>query len=78
MVEKHREMLSKNGKFAENRKSQNLAWMHDFIKQSLEQNFYTNHNVSIKTKDVQQAVSEGKKLPIHAALELLEVFYNTK
>lgn len=78
LVEKHREMLSKNGKFAENRKSQNLAWMHDFIKQSLEQNFYTNHNVSIKTKDVQQAVSEGKKLPIHAALELLEVFYNTK
>ena len=78
LVEKHREMLSKNGKFVENRKIQNLAWMHDFIKQSLEQNFYTNHNVSIKTKDVQQAVIEGKKLPIHAALELLEVFYNTK
>ena len=78
LVEKHREMLSKNGKFVENRKSQNLAWMHDFIKQSLEQNFYTNHNVSIKTKEVQQAVIEGKKLPIYAALELLEVFYNNK
>jgi LAO/AO transport system kinase len=75
LVEKHREMLSKNGKFAENRQNQNLAWMHDFIKQSLEQNFYTNQSVSTKINDIQKAVSEGKKLPIHAGLELLEVFY---
>ena len=75
LVEKHREMLSKNGKFAENRKNQNLAWMHDFIKQSLEQNFFTNQNVSTKMKDLQKSVNEGKKLPIHAGLELLEIFY---
>jgi Na+-transporting NADH:ubiquinone oxidoreductase subunit NqrF len=49
--------------------------MHDFIKQSLEQNFYTNQNVSTKIKDIQNAVSEGKKLPIHAGLELLSIFY---
>ena len=78
LVEKHREMLSKNGKFVENRERQNLSWMNDFIKQTLEQNFYTNHNVSIKTKEIQKAVSEGKKLPIHAALELLEIFYTNK
>jgi LAO/AO transport system kinase len=78
MVEKHREMLSKNGKFVENRQSQNLVWMHDFIKQSLEQNFYTNHNVSSTIKDIQKAVSEGKKLPIQAGLELLSIFYNNK
>ena len=78
LVEKHREMLTKNGKFVENRQNQNLAWMHDFIKQSLEQNFYTNSNVSTKIKDIQKVVSEGKKLPIHAGLELLEVFYNKK
>jgi LAO/AO transport system kinase len=78
LVEKHREMLTKNGKFAENRQNQNLAWMHDFIKLSLEQNFYTNQNVSTKIKDIQKAVSEGKILPIHAGLELLEVFYHNK
>ena len=78
LVEKHREMLSKNGKFVENRQKQNLAWMHDFIRHSLEQNFYTNQNVSTKIKDIQKAVSEGKKLPIHAGFELLEVFYNKK
>ena len=75
LVEKHREMLSKNGKFVENRQNQNLSWMHDFIKQSLEQNFYTNQNVSTKIKDIQKSVSEGKKLPINAGLELLELFY---
>ena len=75
LVEKHREMLSRNGKFAENRQNQNLTWMHDFIKQSLEQNFYTNQNVSTKIKDIQKSVSEGQKLPIHAGLELLDVFY---
>jgi LAO/AO transport system kinase len=78
MVEKHREMLRNNGKFVENRQNQNLVWMHDFIKQSLEQNFYTNHNVSSTIKDIQNAVSEGKKLPIQAGLELLSIFYNNK
>jgi LAO/AO transport system kinase len=78
MVEKHREMLRNNGKFVENRQNQNLVWMHDFIKQSLEQNFYTNHNVSSTIKDIQKAVSEGKKLPIQAGLELLSIFYNNK
>jgi LAO/AO transport system kinase len=78
MVEKHREMLRNNGKFVENRQNQNLVWMHDFIKQSLEQNFYTNHNVSSTIKDIQNAVIEGKKLPIQAGLELLSIFYNNK
>jgi LAO/AO transport system kinase len=78
MVEKHREMLSKNGKFVENRQKQNLVWMHDFIRQSLEQNFYTNHNVSSIINDIQESVSQNKKMPIQAALELLEHFYNNK
>lgn len=77
LVEKHREILTKSGKFAENRQQQNLTWMHDFIKQSLEENFYRNHNVSTKTKEVQKAVSEGKKPPIKAALELLDIFYKS-
>ncbi len=75
MVENHREMLSKNGKFVENRQNQNLVWMHDFIRQSLEQNFYNNHNVSTTIKDIQKAVIENKKLPIRAGLELLDIFY---
>jgi LAO/AO transport system kinase len=75
LVEKHRTVLSKNGKFTENRQQQNLAWMHDFIKQSLEEKFYQNPQITTQIKTIQKAVSEGKKLPIHAAIELLDTFY---
>ncbi|MDZ7897287.1 MAG: methylmalonyl Co-A mutase-associated GTPase MeaB [Arcicella sp.] len=75
LVEKHRTVLSKNSKFAENRQQQNLAWMHDFIRQSLEEKFYQNPQITTKIHFIQKAVSEGKKLPIHAANELLDTFY---
>ena len=75
LVEKHRTLLSKNGKFAENRQQQNLAWMHDFIRQSLEEKFYQNPQITTQIHSINKAVSEGKKLPIHAALELLDTFY---
>ena len=75
LVEKHRDLLAKNGKFAENRQAQNLAWMHDFIRQSLEEKFYQNSQITTKINTIQKAVSEGKQLPIHAALELLDTFY---
>jgi LAO/AO transport system kinase len=76
LVEKNRTLLSKNGKFAENRQQQNLAWMHDFIRQSLEEKFYQNPQIITKINSINKAVSEGKKLPIHAALELLDTFYH--
>jgi LAO/AO transport system kinase len=76
LIEKHRTLLSKNGKFAENRQQQNLAWMHDFIRQSLEEKFYQNPEITSQINSIQKAVSEGKKLPIHAALELLDTFYH--
>jgi LAO/AO transport system kinase len=75
LVEKHRTILSKNGKFTENRQQQNLAWMHDFIRQSLEEKFYQNPHIITQINAVQSSVSEGKKLPIHAANELLNIFY---
>ncbi len=76
MVEKHRDLLAKNGKFAENRQQQNLAWMHDFIRQSLEEKFYQNPQITTQINFINNAVSEGKKLPINAALELLDTFYH--
>ena len=75
LVEKHRDLLTNNGKFAENRQAQNLAWMHDFIRQSLEEKFYQNSQITTKINTIQKAVSEGKKLPMHAAMELLDTFY---
>jgi LAO/AO transport system kinase len=75
LVEKHRMLLSENGKFEENRQQQNLAWMHDFIRQSLEEKFYQNPQIITQINVIQSSVSEGKKLPLHAANELLNIFY---
>ena len=70
----HRELLQQNGYFFINRKQQNLAWMHDFIKQTLEERFYQNPQIQQELSSVESAVTEGQKLPIKAALELLKLF----
>jgi LAO/AO transport system kinase len=70
----HRELLQQNGYFFNNRKQQNLAWMHDFIKQTLEERFYQNPQIQQELSSVESAVTEGQKLPIKAALELLRLF----
>ncbi|MEA5428876.1 methylmalonyl Co-A mutase-associated GTPase MeaB [Arcicella lustrica] len=76
-IEKHRLLFTEKGFFQQKRSEQNLAWMYDFIKQSLEEKFYQHPNVSHHLKDIQQEVSEGKKLPINAAIEMLNLFYQT-
>ncbi|MET3129091.1 LAO/AO transport system kinase [Arcicella rosea] len=76
-IEKHRLLFTENGFFQQKRSEQNLAWMYDFIKQSLEEKFYQHPSVSLHLKNIQQEVSEGKKLPINAAIEMLNLFYQT-
>lgn len=73
-VVRHRELLQNNGHFISNRQQQNLAWMHDFIKQTLEERFYQNTQVANQLPLIEQDVVAGQKLPIKAALELLAVF----
>lgn len=77
-IEKHRELLMGNGYFQQKRSQQNLEWMYNFIKKSLEEKFYEHPSVDLYRKDIQQEVSEGKKLPINAAMELLNLFYQNK
>ena len=76
-IEKHRLLFTEKGFFQQKRSEQNLAWMYDFIKQSLEEKFYQHPSVSLHLKNIQQEVSEGKKLPINAAIEMLNLFYQT-
>ncbi len=70
----HREILQKNGFFYQKRQNQNLAWMHEFIKQTLEERFYTNPSIVQHLPNLEQAVMNGEQLPIHAAFTLLQLF----
>jgi len=68
----------KNGYFEKNRKEQNLEWMHDHIRQTLEDQFYENVAMKKEIKYAEKSVSGGKELPVTAAEHLLHSFFNTK
>jgi LAO/AO transport system kinase len=71
LIQKHQQQLTENGFFQQNRKRQTLDWMFQFIRQTLEENFYQNPQVSTKLDAVKQAVESGKIMPIQGAMELL-------
>lgn len=76
-IQKHRIVLTENDHFYQKRSEQNLNWMHEFITQALSEKFYQHPQVNIYLNSIQQDVSKGKKLPISAAIEMLNLFYQS-
>jgi len=74
MVNNYQEITLKNGFWEKNRQRQNLDWMHDYIRQTLETMFYEKSAVRKKMAVMEEAVSNGKELPIVAAEVLLNLF----
>ncbi|MCF2520106.1 methylmalonyl Co-A mutase-associated GTPase MeaB [Dyadobacter sp. CY351] len=67
-----------NGFFDQNRQNQNLNWMHDLIRQSLENQFFSDAAVKAKLTSLEEAVRDGRELPDSAAEDLLRTFRNVK
>ena len=67
-----------NGYFVKNRQSQNIDWMHERIRQTLEHEFYHNQKVKRSLATVEKLVKEEKELPSVAAERLLELFFFEK
>ncbi|SEJ11864.1 methylmalonyl-CoA mutase metallochaperone MeaB [Dyadobacter koreensis] len=78
LIEDYEKLTAHNGFFKRNRQSQNLEWMHDYIRQTLEDQFYENPTMKKSVKVIEKSVSEGKELPIAAAQKLLNAFLKTK
>ena len=74
MINNYQKITVKNGFWQKNRQRQNLDWMHDYIRQSLETMFYEKSAVKKKMAVMEEAVSNGKELPIVAAEVLLNLF----
>ena len=74
LVEKHQTLMHKNGHFVQNRQTQQLAWMHSYIRQTLEDRFYQHPDIQQLLPQLTQAVQQGEMLPIRAASELLRIF----
>ena len=78
MILAFQNITTSNGYLSKNRQLQNLDWMQDYIRQTLEDKFYEKFSVSKKLEILEKAVLDGSVLPISAAEELLEIFFNRK
>ncbi|WP_254412868.1 methylmalonyl Co-A mutase-associated GTPase MeaB [Dyadobacter diqingensis] len=78
LIRKYQETTLQNGYFDQNRRNQNLEWMHDHIRQTLEEQFYENSILKKAVKTTEKSVSEGRELPVAAAERLLEFFFKNR
>ncbi len=67
----HQTLLQEKNLHQNIRANQNLAWMHTYIRQSLEEQFYQHPLVLQQIGIIEEAVKLGKMLPIQAAMQLL-------
>ena len=74
LIQAFEKTTKENGFFDKNRQNQNLHWMHDRIRQSLEDRFYGSPDIIAKLKSLEKDVMEGKELPDLAADDLLRIF----
>ncbi|TDE09985.1 methylmalonyl Co-A mutase-associated GTPase MeaB [Dyadobacter psychrotolerans] len=64
-----------SGFLYKNRQSQNLEWMYEFIRQTLEMSFYGKPLVKKALRTVEKSVVSGSELPVKAAQDLLDLFF---
>ena len=74
-VEDFRARMHANGWLARKRREQAMAWMHDTIRQALQERFLTHPGVSTRMPELERQVSEGRVPALLAAQHLLETFF---
>jgi LAO/AO transport system kinase len=78
LIEEHQNWMKSSGFWKQKRENQNAAWMHDTIKQMLEENFYQHPKVKAQLAQIEAAVKNGEMPPLGGALHLLGVFSDDK
>jgi LAO/AO transport system kinase len=74
----YQQAIRNNGFLEQNRMNQNKDWMHEAVRHTLENSFYSAPSVRKKIKALEQAVAEGKELPFDAAEKLLSYFFKSR
>lgn len=75
LILEYQSTTQNNGFWHSNRNRQNLEWMHDHIRNKLEKVFYDSARVKKNISSAENAVLQGKELPISAAENLLNLFF---
>jgi LAO/AO transport system kinase len=76
LLGRYRQLTTQNGYFFRSRQAQNLGWMHDTIRQALEDSFYANPGIKSLLPGVEKAVEGGETSALVAARQLLERWQN--
>lgn len=73
-IAKYQNLTKENGFWQHKRQQQNLKWMHDTIKQQLEDRFYQNEAIKTELQNIATKVHDGEIHAVKAAFELLTVY----
>ena len=76
MIERFEVLTKENNFWKTNRQNQQLEWMHAYILQALESQFYGSTVIQTNISAVEQAVLNEQMLPTQAAQHLLQIFDN--
>lgn len=74
LIQTYQIQTTSSGYFLKNRQSQQVDWLHDHIRQTLEDRFYANDAVRRRLTQSEEAVKNGEALPAMAADDLLSLF----
>jgi LAO/AO transport system kinase len=76
MIQHFKEKTEANNYFQYRRQQQMLNWMHDLIKEYLQNVFYRDEKIKTELPIVESKVTNDKLPPTAAAQQLLEIFEN--
>nr|WP_295929723.1 methylmalonyl Co-A mutase-associated GTPase MeaB [uncultured Dyadobacter sp.] len=74
IIHAHYLQTTANGYFEKNRRSQQIDWLHDAIRQALEDRFYASEMAKEHITAIEQDIRDGKRLPEAAAGHLIDLF----
>ncbi len=72
-IKNYLQLTNSNGYFEKKRRDQNLQWMYETIRQSLEERFFAHQQVKDQLPGITSEVKEGNKSAFAAAAELLKL-----
>ena len=75
MVLQYQKAALSSGFFTKNRQDQNLDWLQNYLRQELEERFRNHPAIKERWQLAKDAVAQGDKLPLQAARNLLDVFF---
>lgn len=74
LIQDYQLQTASNGYFLKNRQSQQVDWLHDHIRQTLEDRFYENEAVRKQLAEMERVVRDGEALPAQAGNDLISLF----